>query len=173
MFISKSIPYSITPKSDDICQLRLDFDNFDITEASPVTGSCTDTFDVTSGSSRDYYALCGTLSGQHMYLETGRSTSDQTLSFTIATTSTVATWRIKVNQIECWSTSKAPSDCFQYFTGISGQIQSLNYPTGLLTDLMYTICVRRHAGYCGVEYKLNDSPTDAFYLDASKCFVLF
>ena len=84
----------------------MDFDNFDITETSPADGTCVDTFDVTSGSSRDYYALCGTLTGQHIYVETGRKTSTQTLAFTIATTSTVATWRIKVNQIECYSTSK-------------------------------------------------------------------
>ena len=101
-----SCSFSISPLSADICQLRLDFDNFDITETSPATGTCVDTFDVTSGSSRDYYALCGTLTGQHIYVETGRKTSTQTLAFTIATTSTVATWRIKVNQIECYSTSK-------------------------------------------------------------------
>ena len=86
--------------------MRLDFDNFDLTETSPAAGTCVDTFDVTSGSSRDYYALCGTLSGQHIYVETGRTTSDQTLAFTIATASTVATWRIKVNQLTCFSSAK-------------------------------------------------------------------
>ena len=30
-----------------------------------MTGKCTDSFDVTSGSSRLYYTLCGTLSNQH------------------------------------------------------------------------------------------------------------
>ena len=63
--VSSSCSYTVTPISSDICQLRLDFDNFDLTEATPITGACIDTFDVTSGSSRDYYALCGTLSGQH------------------------------------------------------------------------------------------------------------
>merc|ERR1711993_113977 len=147
-----SCSFSISPLSADICQLRLDFDNFDITETSPATGTCTDTFDVTSGSSRDYFALCGTLTGQHMYVETGRATTDQVAKFTIGTASTVATWRIKVNQIECSSTSKAPTDCFQYLTGISGGIKSLNYPTTALTDLLYTICVRRDYGYCGIEW---------------------
>ena len=54
----------------------------------------------------------------------------------------------------------------QFFTGVSGQISSLNYPNGLLDELAYTICLRREAGYCGAEYSLNISPTDAFYLDA-------
>merc|ERR1712029_1191836 len=107
---SSDCSFSITPLNADICQIRLDFDNFDIT----------------GGSSRDYYTLCGTLSGEHMYVETGRTTTDHVAKFTIGTTSTVATWRIKVNQIECSSTSKAPTDCFQYLTGISGGIKSLN-----------------------------------------------
>merc|ERR550532_1574804 len=144
--------FNISPLNADVCQLRLDFDNFDITEAAPIVGTCVDSFDVTSGSSRDYFALCGTLTGQHMYVETGRATTDHVAKFTIGTTSTVATWRIKVNQIECSSTSKAPTDCFQYLTGISGGIKSLNYPTTALTDLLYTICVRRDYGYCGIEW---------------------
>ena len=99
---SGSCSYNVRPLSADICQLRLDFDNFDLTETSTNVGTCVDSFDVTSGSSRDYFKLCGTLSGQHIYVETGRKTTDQTLSFTIGTTSTVATWRIKVNQLACY-----------------------------------------------------------------------
>lgn len=51
--------------NSDICQLRLDLDAFDLAEDATPTGDCIDTFDVTTGSSRDYYALCGTLTGQH------------------------------------------------------------------------------------------------------------
>merc|ERR550532_2642791 len=97
--------YNVKPISSDICQLRLDFDNFDITETL-ATGACVDSFSVTTGSSRTYYTLCGTLTGQHIYLETARKTTDQILTFTIGSTTTVATWRIKVAQIECFSTSK-------------------------------------------------------------------
>jgi len=165
---SGSCSFSVQPLNSDICQLRLDFDNFDLTETSTNVGTCVDTFDVTSGSSRDYFSLCGTLTGQHMYMETGRKTTDQTLSFTIATTSTVATWRIKVNQISCFSLSKAPNDCLQYHTGVSGEISSLNYPTGLLTDIMYSICIRREHGYCGAEWALEASTSpDSFVLDAT------
>ena len=51
--------------NSDICQLRLDLDAFDLAETATPDGTCIDTFDVTTGSSRDYYALCGTLTGQH------------------------------------------------------------------------------------------------------------
>jgi len=142
-----SCAYSVSPLSSDICQLRLDLDNFDLTETT--AGVCTDSFDVTVGSSRDYMSLCGTNSGEHIYVETGRSTSTQTLTFTIATG---GTWRIKVQQIECHSISKAPSDCYQYLTGISGSIESFNYATVMLTDTLYTICVRQEEGYCGIEW---------------------
>ena len=57
--------FNIRPMSSDICQLRLDFQNFDLTETAPIDGTCVDNFDITSGSSRDYFKLCGTLSGQH------------------------------------------------------------------------------------------------------------
>merc|ERR1719225_730195 len=69
--------YSVTPINTDICQLRLDLDNFDITEGT--TGTCTDSFGVSVGSERVYKDLCGTLSGQHIYLETARKTASQTL----------------------------------------------------------------------------------------------
>ena len=60
-----SCNFNIRPLNSDICQLRLDFENLDLTETTAIDGTCVDTFDVTSGSSRNYYALCGTLSSQH------------------------------------------------------------------------------------------------------------
>jgi len=161
-----SCEYTVTPLSADICQLRLDFDNLDITETT--AGACTDSFAVTSGSSRVYPTLCGTLTGQHMYMETARKTSDQKVSFTIATTSTVATWRIKISQIECFSIAKADADCFQWFTGVSGEVKSLNYPTVALDDVVYTVCVRREAGFCGIQWSEAASPSpDSFILDGT------
>jgi len=77
--------YSVTPLSSDICNLRLDLDSFDAAEVS-TTGACTDTFAITSSSSLSYYKLCGTLTGQHLYIETARSTSNTKLAFTPATT---------------------------------------------------------------------------------------
>ena len=60
---SGTCAYNVSPLSSDICQIRLDFTAFDLTETT--VGVCTDKFDITSGSSRDYYSLCGTLTGQH------------------------------------------------------------------------------------------------------------
>ena len=48
----------------DICQLRLDFDNFDITE-STTAGTCTDSFAMTGPSGQNPLNLCGTLTDFH------------------------------------------------------------------------------------------------------------
>ena len=47
----------------EICQLRLDFDNFDITETT--AGVCTDSLGFTTQSSQNPQDLCGTLTGMH------------------------------------------------------------------------------------------------------------
>lgn len=101
-----------------------------------------------------------------MYLETARSTASQVLSFTVATSSGSATFRIKVSQVECSSISKAPTDCLQYFTGTSGTVESLNYPTVMLAEIQYTICTRREEGYCGISWaQTAGTSPDTFDLD--------
>ena len=73
---------------------------------------------------------------------------------------------MKVLQIECYSRFKAPTDCYQYFTGVTQTgIQSINYPNVMLTDQLYEICVRQEFGYCGIEWMQNptNSP-DSFEL---------
>merc|ERR1711997_1320332 len=57
-----SCAYTVTPLSTDICQLRLDFDNFDITETT--AGVCTDSFAASGPTSHNPNTVCGTLSSQ-------------------------------------------------------------------------------------------------------------
>ena len=47
-----------------ICQLRLDFTAFDLTEVA-ATGLCTDVFAVTGTTGKNPDNLCGTLTGSH------------------------------------------------------------------------------------------------------------
>ena len=47
---------------------------------------------------------------------------------------------------------RAPSDCYQYFTGISGEVKSFNYPTIMLPDKQWTVCIRREVGYCAIQW---------------------
>jgi len=155
-----SCSYTVTPLSSDICQLRLDFQTFSTVVAT--TGICTDSFKVTGNtmSSRTTTNLCGTLTGQHLYVENGRGTSGITVAFTIATTTTALSWNIKINQIECSSTSKAPTDCSQWYTGNSGTITSFNRPGGTpLQSSLHSYCVRRNKGFCTILYQANSGVT--------------
>ena len=63
---------------------------------------------------------------------------------------------------------RASSDCYQWFTGISGDVKSLNFAGVPPADTVYSICVRQEIGYCGIEWSqaATTSP-DSFDLDAT------
>ena len=47
----------------------------------------------------------------------------------------------------------AQEGCFQYFTGITGTINSYNFANlAQLSTLNYKTCIRQEAGYCCIEY---------------------
>merc|ERR1712165_316439 len=116
----------------DVCYIRLDFEAFVLlgpTTTSDTT-ACVDSFIATvSPSGYTTSKICGTNTGEHIYLSLGpSSTASATLAFTFGTTSTTRTWEIKVTQIECWSRAR-PYDpgCLQYYTGTQGRISSFNF----------------------------------------------
>jgi len=142
--------WSVTPLSTEICNIRLDFDNF-VTGVTSTTGACTDSFVATGPTGRNPQNLCGTLTGMHLYVEQGRSATATTLAFTLGT-SPSATWKIKVSQIECSSLARPNPDCEQWFTGQGGTFQSYNFPTVALQGRISTTCIRNEKGSCGIAY---------------------
>ena len=72
----------------------------------------------------------------------------------------------KVTQLSCDDSSVASQHgCFQYFTGLTGTIQSYNLAETLeLVGQNYKNCIRQEAGYCCIEYV----PT-SFQLGAETC----
>lgn len=153
--------------ADDICQIRLDFDKFQ-NAAPATTGLCTDMLTTTSPTGRSPPALCGNLAGSHMYIETGRQGTAAKLSMTFTGTAT-RNWKIKVLQIECGSPSRAPTDCVQYFTGVSGTFKSYNHPSSgtaqFLQSQDYFNCFRQEEGYCHMEVRESGTTTpDPFKL---------
>jgi len=139
----------------NICQVRFDFETATVFEG-PVDGVCGgDQDEITVGQTttdigNGHTNLCGTLTGQHIYVENDGANPAATL--TIATSDTVLarTWKILVRTIECDSPAKAPGGCLQYFTGTSGNVKSFNSGDAgaLLDDLLYNVCIRREAGMC-------------------------
>ena len=86
--------------------------------------------------------ICGVNSGSHMYVDGGSGKSPTTLTF-ITTGDYARTFKVKVGQLECGEGSV--EGCLQYYTQVSGVIQSFNYrqAEGLhLSNQEYSICVR-------------------------------
>ncbi|CAL1282275.1 unnamed protein product [Larinioides sclopetarius] len=149
----------LRPNKISICQVRLDFLDFSIT--NPTDGDCLDDRFRVQGTNINapVPTLCGRNTGQHMYLDV-----DNTISPILLTVSTRGlgqrTWNIRVSYIECGNPSKAPSNCLQYFTGIQGRFFSFNFVQdeasapngGYLNNLNYAICFRKEVGRCSQTY---------------------
>jgi len=108
------------------------------------------------------------LTGQHMYIDAGNANVlAATLTFATVTGSTTM-WRVKVSQIECSSSSRAPNGCLQYFTGHRNTVTSYNFDgtnacgTGCqLANQDYNNCFRTEAGMCGINYTPSNVATGA------------
>lgn len=166
---STTCSYTFSRFASDICQLRLDFDTLQVATPPSTTGLCTtvDSIAITQPTSGTIPTICGTLTGQHMYLETGSSGTMGTIAFTIGSTTTTRQWNIKVTAIECTAAWKAPEDCLQYYTGVANSFSSFNYAGGnLLQSQQYKICFRAEEGYCKIAYRQNSaSSPDPFLLE--------
>jgi len=150
-----SCTHTIDKVSDDVCQLRLDFQTMSGFATSTTAGLCSDSFAAAGQTGVDPPSICGTNTNYHMYVEFGATSTDTVkLTITYGSTTTAKTWNILSRQISCTATWKAPTDCTQYFTGASGTVKSYNYAGGqLLNKMYYTNCIRTEAGYCRIQWK--------------------
>jgi len=147
--------YTFNKVSADICQLRLDFQTFSGFATSTTAGSCYDTLAMAGQTGVDPPSICGTNTGYHMYTEFGATSTDtitMTLTYGSSGLTTAKTFNILARQISCTSSYKAPTDCTQYFTGVSGNVQSYSYGQ-FLKSQYYTNCIRTEKGYCGIQWK--------------------
>eukprot|EP00095_Tigriopus_kingsejongensis_P006807 maker-scaffold936_size78930-snap-gene-0.12 protein:Tk06807 transcript:maker-scaffold936_size78930-snap-gene-0.12-mRNA-1 annotation:"hypothetical protein DAPPUDRAFT_311633" len=169
----------------DICMIRLDFVDVTTNVAPPATatlpdgitivptaGNCLDEITVSSSHASNPVAfppvVCGQLSGQHMYFETGNSGNAGELKINMGSTQPTK-FRIKASYIECHSLSKPPQGCVQYHTGMVGSIMSFNHAGAqLLAEQSYSICMRQEEGMCSIAYSESAQTTpDPFFLSES------
>jgi len=157
--------------NDNICQLRLDFQTFSGFATSGTTaGTCSDTFAAAGQTGSNPPNICGTNTGYHMYVEFGSSSTDSvTVTNTYASTTSAKTFNILARQIACDAIWKAPTDCVQYFTGLSGSVYSYNFAGGqMLASMVYNNCIRTEKGYCAIQWKESSTtPPDSFGLGAA------
>merc|ERR1719397_391863 len=165
-----SCAYTVNKVSDDVCQLRLDFQTMSGLATGTTNGACLDTFAAAGQTGKNPPTICGTNTGYHMYVEFGATSTDTVgLTFTYSSTTTAKTFNILLQQFSCTASWRAPTDCTQYFTGVAGSVVSYNYAGGqLLRGNYYTNCIRTEAGYCRIQWKESStSSPDSFTMSAS------
>jgi len=195
---SETIAYTLSKMSSDICQIRLDFTTFVIAgPANSLENIVAGTQNhnclndkltiVPTGQSGAFPTICGTLTGEHLYVELSPTASDSAV-VTILTGVTTANqpayaiaqriWDIKVAQIPCYANYRAPVGCHQYLTTTSGKITSLNFykisgstpgsnlqNSGLeLASQFIKTCIRRSKGMCCVEFAVCITDTQSIAL---------
>jgi len=178
--------YSLCENNANICRIRLDFTSFVIngpitgntraiatvggliTEGGAIGDCAVDTFTLSAPGNRASPIICGTNTGQHMYIDTAAGgCAKATFDFGAAAVS--RSYEIKVTQYNCGDEFAGPSDCLQYHTADAGVgvIKSFNFnldstnAVGVtsthLSNQLYSICIRRNVGKCAICY----SPTVA------------
>ncbi|XP_068200520.1 uncharacterized protein [Palaemon carinicauda] len=152
---------SISRASSNICQMRLDFVNLELAQPDS-DGNCNTDFLTVSGGTSTPPTICGTNSGQHMYVDVDpNSTGALKVTVDRSTTTVSRKWNIKVKQIPCTSTERAPSGCLQYYTETSGNVQSFNFQSSItqgtpqIASQSYGVCINMATGYCGVIWERN------------------
>merc|ERR1719154_1014265 len=159
--------------SNNVCQLRLDFESFSLSQPSAETSQCdTDAFRMfETGNDASVPEICGENAGQHLYVDVDPSSRGPTLE--IDTFNSAATgrfprlWKIQVTQIQCNSVDRAPEGCRQYYKSSTGTVKSFNFKnppstaaeidsdTGLqlhLDNQNYQVCIMPQPGLCSIRW---------------------
>jgi hypothetical protein len=112
----------------NICQLRLDLEEFSLAPPDD-HGRCTkDSFMVRTTVGERLPMLCGENKGQHLYVDMGRGSANPVVLSVITNDIDFSRkWKIKISMIPCDNYVMAPSGCLQYYRLHSDVIQSFNY----------------------------------------------
>ncbi|KAK3876938.1 hypothetical protein Pcinc_018312 [Petrolisthes cinctipes] len=154
---------TINRMNSNICQVRLDFINLELSQPD-FDGVCQDDFLTITGGVSPAPMLCGLNTGQHMYYDLDpkggavKVTVDRSIAASLA-----LTWTIKVSQISCDSKFRAPVGCLQYFTDTTNTVNSFNFAntnvfinnTRQLANMDYGVCIKRADNYCGISWQAN------------------
>jgi len=148
--------YTIKKCDSNVCQYRLDFE--DVMLSQPMMGDCTnDTLMVSQVDAVSTavvpMTLCGTLTGQHMYV-TVKNSDPSKVAFNVASMASMARWKIRVTQILCTDTENlAPAGCVTYDMADSGDITSYNYDNGngaLINNQKFCQCIKYTDNMCDI-----------------------
>ncbi|XP_054159772.1 uncharacterized protein LOC128957984 [Oppia nitens] len=147
-------------KQPNVCQLRLDFEEFSLAQPDE-NGQCTtDSFMVRTTVGERLPILCGDNNNQHLYVDMGRGSANPVVLSVVTNGNNIGRkWKIKINMIPCNNLDMAPSGCLQYFRSPSAVVQSFNYGLPMegraryLSNLRYTSCVRVEENFCSIKWE--------------------
>ncbi|UXI18076.1 hypothetical protein NH340_JMT04019 [Sarcoptes scabiei] len=155
-------------KQPNVCQLRLDFDEFSLAQPDD-NGQCTtDAFMIRTTVGERMPILCGENKNQHLYVDVGSGSINSNpviLSIVTNGEDLERKWKIRISMITCDSLNMAPSGCLQYFRKPSGLVQSFNYgpiissKSRYLSNLRYTACIRTEENFCGIRWQTEGPET--------------
>ncbi|XP_066901673.1 uncharacterized protein [Halyomorpha halys] len=150
-----SCQLTIHKSHPEVCQYRIDFDQFVLAAPEPVNNVCNNDQFIVSGGN-PIPSICGVNNGNHMYVNAGSGVNSPiTLTVVTSGPSFGRMWKMKISQIPCNSIYRAEEGCLQYYTGVSGQVKSFNYDpvSGLqLSNQDYSACIRVERNFCGIQY---------------------
>jgi len=197
-FQSQGYPSQLSQQADceltvrlrsNVCQLRLDFLDFEL--PPPRDGACSaqDRLRITSNQRQAFIPvseLCGRVADTpadptntnlpHLYVHVDdrhperpdatapNSSPLRTVTLNVKARAS-ARWNIRVEQIDCdGGELQAPAGCGQYFTESSGNISSLNWKDGTYyKDMNLATCIKSDLGACAVQYTINGMGLGLFH----------
>jgi len=156
-------------KQPNVCQLRLDFEEFTLAQPDE-NGLCTtDSFMVRTTVGERLPILCGENGQQHIYIDMGRGSANPVVLSVVSNGDRVTRkWKVKINMIPCNNLEMAPSGCLQYFRSPTAVIKSFNYGPKIeeraryLSNLRYTSCIRVEENFCAIKWETDGGSNDSF-----------
>ncbi|RZF47996.1 hypothetical protein LSTR_LSTR002062 [Laodelphax striatellus] len=171
----KRCSFTIEKMNSGVCQMRIDFLEFSISEPDSVSGSCAN--DKLNLGIPNNPEICGENGGHHVYLDFPAGSNAHTI--TVSTVNAVPMsrrWNLKISQIACNSSERAPPGCLKYFTSDKGSDRSFNFsPTlpasgsgnRLISGMNYGVCVRRAPGYCSITWSRSSANAYTFTISGT------
>merc|ERR1712117_572916 len=147
-----------------VCAVKFDFINVQLKDPA-AAGTCDDTLSVVTPARNPAAgfvpgALCGVLTGQHVYVDVNTAGGAMAATININNDNNPFNrlWKILVQRIACDSPDLPPAGCLQFFTGLSGLITSFNGARmgnahQMIQNQQYRVCIKRGAGMCSVTYR--------------------
>ncbi|XP_035205780.1 uncharacterized protein LOC118180828 [Stegodyphus dumicola] len=151
-------------KQPNVCQLRLDFEEFSLAQPDRL-GLCTkDSFMVRTTVGERLPILCGENRGQHLYINMGRRSGNPVVLSVVSNGDRmIRKWKIKISLVSCNSMDMAPPGCLQYYRSPSETVRSFNFGPQIdgrvryLSNLRYTVCLRVEENFCSIKWETEKS----------------